>query len=143
MTKKVNFGSRFGFPGGCLMLAESGLFNLQRLTPAGVGGFWHPWKSEGASKIDILTLPLVTSIKKTFVARILSGKEKINDPQQQKIKRTKTKMKITGITNCADGRPNRIYRNTTNENQPEYIGTQQWQSKTKPNANKHVLRKHT
>ena len=53
MIPKYHFGYQFGFPGGWLILAESGFSYLQRLTPAGVGGFWVPWKSKGDPKIMI------------------------------------------------------------------------------------------
>ena len=62
--KKCDFWSHFDSPGGRQevrraslrrrRLRHPGLFNLKRLTPAGVGGFRTPWKIVNRLKIESL-----------------------------------------------------------------------------------------
>ena len=65
-AEKADFGWHFDSPGGRREVrraslrrrrfADAGLFSLKRLTPAGVGGFSDPLKSENGSKIVLLSI---------------------------------------------------------------------------------------
>ena len=94
VPEKCDFRIHFDSPGGRREVrraslrrrrfADAGFSYLKRLTPAGVGGFWDPPKSQNGSKIALLCIDWRLDPPKMVSGRGFGTNRKINEKIIQK-----------------------------------------------------------